>query len=95
MIESLRVDLARRIIEEAPGDAGAIVAAVVTGKREAISDGAEAAFRDSGLAHLLAISGLHMRLATGLIFFAVRAGLALIEPIRSPSRSRNGPRRRR
>ncbi len=80
-IESLRVDLARRIIEQAPGDAGAIVAAVVTGKREAISDGAEAAFRDSGLAHLLAISGLHMGLATGLIFFAVRACLALIEPI--------------
>lgn len=81
VIESLRVDLARRIVEQAPGDSGAIVAAVVTGKREAISDDAEAAFRDSGLAHLLSISGLHMGLATGLIFFAVRAALAMIEPI--------------
>ncbi|MFZ5618745.1 MAG: ComEC/Rec2 family competence protein, partial [Pseudomonadota bacterium] len=80
-VESLRVDLSRRIIEKAPGDAGAIVAAVVTGKREAISEEAEAAFRDSGLAHLLSISGLHMGLATGLIFFFVRASLALIEPI--------------
>lgn len=80
-IESLRVNLSRRILEKAHGEAGAIVAAVVTGKREAISEEAEAAFRDSGLAHLLSISGLHMGLATGLIFFFVRAILALIEPI--------------
>lgn len=80
-IERLRVELSRRILEKAPGDSGAIVAAVVTGKREAISEEAEAAFRDSGLAHLLSISGLHMGLATGIIFFTVRALLALIEPV--------------
>lgn len=80
-IESLRVKLAQRIIEAAPGEGGAILAAIVTGKRGAISDRAEAALRDAGLAHLLAISGLHMGLATGLVFFAVRFGLALIEPI--------------
>ncbi|OFX04620.1 MAG: hypothetical protein A3E78_05185 [Alphaproteobacteria bacterium RIFCSPHIGHO2_12_FULL_63_12] len=80
-IEDARVVLSRRIIKAAPSDSGAIVAAVVTGKREAISEEADAAFRDSGLAHLLSISGLHMGLATGLIFFAVRAILALIEPL--------------
>lgn len=80
-IESMRVSLSRRILEKSPGDGGAIVAAVVTGKRGSISEEAEAAFRDSGLAHLLSISGLHMGLATGLIFFAVRALLALVETI--------------
>ncbi len=80
-IENIRVGLSRRITSAAKGDSGAIVAAVVTGKREAISEEAEAAFRDSGLAHLLSISGLHMGLATGLIFFAARAGLALVEPV--------------
>lgn len=80
-IEVMRVALARRITEAAPGEGGAIVAAVITGKREAISARAEAALRDAGLAHLLAISGLHMGLAAGLIFFSVRAGLALIEPL--------------
>ncbi len=80
-VEMMRVSLARRILDAAPGDGGAIVAAVVTGKREAISYRAEAALRDSGLAHLLAISGLHMGLAAGLIFFCVRLGLALIEPL--------------
>ena len=80
-IEAMRLDIFRRITTAAPGEGGAIVAAVVTGKREAISARAEAALRDAGLAHLLAISGLHMGLATGLIFFAVRFALALIEPI--------------
>lgn len=80
-IERARLSLTRRIIAAAPGDAGAITAAVVTGKREAISDEAEAVFRDSGLTHLLSISGLHLGLATGIIFFALRAGLALIEPV--------------
>ena len=59
--------------------AARIVAAIVTGKRGAVSDRAKAALRDTGLAHLLAISGLHMGLATGLIFYFVRLGLALIE----------------
>ncbi len=81
-IERGRLALTRRIISATGGkDAGAIVAAVVTGKREAISDGAEAVFRDSGLTHLLSISGLHIGLATGIIFFTLRAGLALIEPV--------------
>ena len=37
--------------------------------------------RDSGLAHLLAISGLHIGLVAGLIFFLVRLVLACIEPV--------------
>jgi competence protein ComEC len=81
-IERLRLALTRRIIAATDGmDAGAIVAAVVTGKREAISDEAEAIFRDSGLTHLLSISGIHLSLATGIVFFGVRALLALIEPL--------------
>jgi competence protein ComEC len=34
------------------------------------------AMRDSGLAHVLSISGLHMAVVGGFAFFAVRAGLA-------------------
>src|SRR3546814_5038877 len=37
--------------------------------------------RDSGLAHLLSISGLHMGLVAGLLFFALRAGLALLPAV--------------
>lgn len=80
-VESIRVNLSRRIVGDGTSDARAIVAAVVTGKRGGISEDARDAFRDSGLAHLLSISGLHMGLATGIIFFFVRAALALIERI--------------
>ena len=80
-VEAMRLHVFRRITSAASGDGAAIVAAIVTGKREAISARAEAALRDTGLAHLLAISGLHMGLATGLVFFTVRFGLALIEPV--------------
>lgn len=80
-IENVRANLRNRIIEAAPGQGGAIIAAVVTGKRDAISEESRAALRDAGLAHLLAISGLHMGLATGIIFFAVRGALAAIGPI--------------
>lgn len=80
-LENLRANLFRRITEAAPGGGGAIVAAVVTGKRDAITEDVEFALRDAGLAHLLAISGLHMGLATGLIFFVVRFALAMIEPV--------------
>jgi competence protein ComEC len=80
-VETLRSDLFHRITQAAPGEGGAIVAAIVTGKRDAITPGSKAALRDTGLAHLLAISGLHMGLATGLIFFAVRFSLAAIEPL--------------
>lgn len=80
-VERLRIAMTQRILAAAPGQGGALVAASVTGMRGAISAESETALRDSGLAHLVAISGLNMALATGLIFFTLRAALALIEPI--------------
>ncbi len=58
--------------------AGAIASALLTGERGAIPGDVIDAMRDSGLAHLLAISGLHMGLVTGILFFACRGLLALI-----------------
>lgn len=80
-IERSRIAITQRILEVAPGQGGAIVAASVTGHRGAINDETDAVFRNSGLAHLIAISGLNMALATGLIFFVARGALAMIEPV--------------
>lgn len=77
-IETLRGRIDARIREVVPGDPGAIAAALVTGRREAISEAAEAKMRNAGLAHLLAISGLHLALIAGLVFYFVRLFLALI-----------------
>jgi competence protein ComEC len=70
--------VARRVLEVLPGATGGIAAALMTGERDAIPPEVIAAMRDSGLAHLLAISGLHMGLVAGWLFFAVRAALALV-----------------
>ncbi len=39
------------------------------------------AIRDSGLAHLLAISGLHIGLVAAILFIGLRAALALVPPL--------------
>ncbi len=73
-----RQAVARRVLAALPGPAGAIAAALMTGERGAIPAEVISAMRDSGLAHLLAISGLHMGLIAGWLFFGLRAVLALI-----------------
>ena len=77
----LRQELTNRILAALPGVTGAVAAALMTGERSAIPEDVDAAFRDSGLAHLLSISGLHLALVAGILFVGVRGGLALWEPI--------------
>lgn len=77
----LRLDLTNRIMAASAERTGPVAAALLTGERRAIPREALAGMRDSGLAHLLAISGLHIGLVAGLLFFAVRLGLAMIEPV--------------
>jgi competence protein ComEC len=77
----LRLEMTNRIRAAAGERIGPVAAALLTGERRAIPEELLADMRDSGLAHLLAISGLHIGLVAGLLFFAVRLGLALIEPV--------------
>ncbi len=60
------------------GDVGGFAAAITTGDRSAMSRAALDDLRASNLAHLLAISGLHMGLLTAVVFGALRILLALI-----------------
>jgi len=80
-IELLRWRMSARIHSVLPGSTGAIAAALITGDRGGISDEDEAALRDAGLAHVLAIAGLHMALVGFGLFWIVRALLALFPPI--------------
>jgi len=68
--------LAGRITAALGGTDGAIAAALMTGVRGPIPDDVDVAFRDSGLAHILSISGLHLVLVGGILFAAMRALLA-------------------
>lgn len=71
-------DHVRKIL---PGDVGGFAAAVTTGDRSGVSQDALAALRASNLAHLLAISGLHMGLLAGFVFSVLRMGLSLVPAI--------------
>jgi competence protein ComEC len=76
-IDHLREAINRRIHAALPGDRGSIASALITGKRNEISEPVREALYISSLAHVLAISGYHMAVVAGLAFFAIRAGLAL------------------
>lgn len=77
-INQMRAQIRAGVEAQVAGDAGAFVAALLTGDRAGISRAAQDDLRASNLAHLLAISGLHMALLTGFIFATLRYGLALI-----------------
>ncbi len=68
--------LSQRLREAAPGTRGEIASALIVGKRGGIDDGVSQDLRDTGLAHILAISGLHMALFAGTVFAVCRFGLA-------------------
>ncbi|MEF2073228.1 ComEC/Rec2 family competence protein [Consotaella aegiceratis] len=74
----LHLGIAERIRSVLPGATGGVAAALVTGERSGIPDTVTEWLRKSGLAHLLAISGLHMALAAGFAMTLVRALLAAI-----------------
>lgn len=76
-----RMALSARVQAALPGEAGAFAAAIMTGDRASIGQETLAALRISNLAHLLAISGLHMGLLAGFVFAAIRFGLACVPPM--------------
>ncbi len=78
-LQYLREIIADRIRAVLPDEYGAIAATLLTGNTAAIPLADREAFRDSGLAHLLAIAGLHIGIVMGLIFGATRRALAFSE----------------
>lgn len=73
-----RMWLSQRVQATLPGETGAFAAAIMTGDRSGIGQDTLEALRVSNLAHLLAISGLHLGLLAGVVFGAVRLGFAAI-----------------
>ncbi len=85
MLERLREDIGARIragVGGARGDAAPpLAAALLIGDRAGIPEPVMAAMRDSGLAHLIAISGLNFALVAGMLFFVARGLLCLSETL--------------
>jgi competence protein ComEC len=80
-LAALRQTIAHHITAAVPGTAGAIAVALFVGLRGALPDEIWDQWAIAGIAHLLSISGLHMALVAGTLFFAVRIALALAPPL--------------
>ncbi len=80
-LTKIRRALALRIRDDLGGQKGAVAAALVTGDRSVITEQTAEDLRAAGLAHMLAISGLHMGLVAGLVFAASTMVLAAIPAI--------------
>ena len=80
-VARVRQAIGQRVVGALPGEAGAIANALITGERGGISEATNQAFRNSGLFHILSISGLHMVIMAGAVFVSIRVGLAAIPTI--------------
>lgn len=81
MVARVRQAIGRRVVAALPGETGAIANALITGERGGITEATNQAFRNSGLFHILSISGLHMVIMAGAVFFSIRFLLAAIPSI--------------
>jgi competence protein ComEC len=80
-IARVRQAIGQRVLQALPGETGAIANALITGERGGISEATNQAFRDSGLFHILSISGLHMVIMAGAVFLSIRLALAAVPSI--------------
>lgn len=78
LLQRIRGGVTERIRTGLKGEAGDVAAALITGDRSGLAEATQESLRRAGLAHILAISGLHMALVTLTIVFLIRLILVLI-----------------
>ncbi|NBX65677.1 MAG: ComEC family competence protein [Proteobacteria bacterium] len=74
---SLRQSISKRITTHMKHPESAVATALLAGERAAIPDDVNQSLLDSGLYHLLSISGLHVAIVCGVTFFVFRFFMAL------------------
>lgn len=77
-INRIRLSVEKRILKAMPDATGKIAVALVTGNKTYIPSDVQDSLRKTGLAHILAISGLHMALVTLTLIWCIRLGLAFL-----------------
>ncbi|MFT8418735.1 MAG: ComEC/Rec2 family competence protein [Acetobacter sp.] len=76
---TLRAQVDARIRRILPGPSGAVVATLLVGRTEGVPQSVREDFAASGLAHLLAVAGLHLGLVMGVVMLVCRMGLSAWE----------------
>jgi len=78
LVNRMRIVVEKRILQAMPNDTGKIAVALVTGNKTYIPNDVQESLRKTGLAHILAISGLHMALVTLTVIWCIRLVLAFL-----------------
>lgn len=82
IVSNFRQNFSAYIRKQLAGDAGAIAAALVVGDQAGISEPVQDQMRTANLSHILSISGMHMVLVSGLVFFCIRFVLVALPATR-------------
>jgi len=80
-IELKRTQLEALFYEHLQKESPSLASALLCGKKSGLSPFVRDVFARAGIAHLLAISGLHMSIVAGLVFFLLQGLLALFPPL--------------
>lgn len=80
-INKIRDDISNKIRASLNKPTSTVATALITGDKSSISKKNRQAFANSGIAHLLAISGLHLSLVGGFVFVSLRLLLSLFPQI--------------
>ena len=76
---NLREIIRKKILNNLSGDVANVSLALLIGEQKQISKNLLTAIRNSGLSHLLSISGFHLSLASAIFFVSIRWFLVRIE----------------
>lgn len=68
----MRHAISSRFAAVLPGDRGALATALITGSKTNLSVGAVSHFRTCGATHLMAVSGLHLSVIVGSLYWLLR-----------------------
>lgn len=77
-VERLRRGIGERVERAMHYPEAGVAVALMVGRKTAIAEKDSEAMRAAGLAHMLAISGLHIGLFSGALFFIIRLGLVCV-----------------
>ena len=76
--EDIRSFISKRVQEVLPPDAAAIVVPLIVGDQGLVSREQYELYRIAGIIHVLSVSGFHLTLLAGFVFFLIRGVFALI-----------------
>jgi competence protein ComEC len=77
-VNAARWRLAQKIAGHMGQGSAGLGAAMITGYQAWLGEDEQTSLRNSGLAHIISISGLHMAIVGGFAFLLVRLGVALV-----------------